>query len=141
MFTAVPIPALPEGSGHVAGDCSTKFEPADWTCYSAGENTSDRVMKSAENPATPPEILNMLAESCNLEVRKAVADNPSTQLETLMMLALDESADLRHQLAESHNIHYSVLRLLSRDSNPYVVRRAERTLARLSRGSLVLRPQ
>lgn len=137
MFTAVPNQASPGGSGPVDGDCSTKNEPAEWTTYSAGESVTDRVMKAAENPATRADTLSMLAESCNLEVRMAVAENENTLLETMMLLAQDESSDLRYQMAESHNIHYSVLKLLAKDPNPYVVDRAQRTLARLAGGAVI----
>jgi hypothetical protein len=136
------MPALPEESGHVADECSTRNGSSDWTSYSAGESTTDRVMQAAENPATLPDILSLLADSCNLEVRMAVADNKNTLLETMMMLAQDESADLRYQLAESHNIHYSVLKVLAKDSNPFVADRAQRTLARLIGGAvIILKPQ
>lgn len=124
--------ALPERSGRMVGDSSTRNDLANWTCYSAGESISEWVMQAAENSSTPVDILSMLAESCNVEVRMAVADNGNALLETTMMLAQDESTDLRYQLAESHNIHKSVLKLLVEDSNPYVAHRAQKTLARLA---------
>jgi hypothetical protein len=106
-------------------------DPADWTCYSSGAYTTDWVARAAEDPAAPTDILSMLAESCNTEVRMAVADNPSALLETLTMLAQDDSADVRYQMAENHNIDQSILKMLSEDSHPYIAHRAQKTLRRL----------
>lgn len=135
MIAAVQIPALPERSGRMVGDSSTRNDPANWTCYNAGESISEWVMQAAENSSTAVDILSMLAESCNVDVRMAVADNGNALLETTMMLAQDESVDLRYQLAESHNIDESVLKLLVEDPNPYVAHRAKKTLARLAGGA------
>ena len=109
-------------------------EPANWTCYSAGEPVSEWVLRAAGNPATPIDVLCRLAESCNVDVRMAVADNTSAPLETVLMLAQDESVDLRYQIAENHNVHEDVLRLLCDDSNPYIAHRANKTIARLATG-------
>ena len=121
-------------------EVTTKNEPGNWTCYSAGDSTAEWVMQAAENPSTPADILGMLAESCNVEVRMAVGDNGNASLETMMILVEDESADLRYQLAENHNVHESVLELLSKDSNPYVARRAQKTLARMEASAAVVVP-
>lgn len=120
----------------VAGMSSAQFNLDQWTNYSAGEVLSDRVLRAAEDPSTPLDILEMLAENCNVEVRMAVADNESAALSTLLMLAVDESADLRYQLAENHNIDHKVLKLLLADENPYVAHRAQRTIQRKMTGSL-----
>jgi len=137
-MTAIANQGLPQLSELIPGDAFTRHDLANWTCYSAGGVTTERVMESAENSSTPPDILGMLAESCDVKVRMAIADNGSALLETLMMLAQDESADLRYQLAENHNIHESVLKLLTEDSHPYVAHRAKKTLARLKCGGVIL---
>jgi hypothetical protein len=137
-MTAIANQALPQVLEAIPGDGFARHNPSNWTCYSAGEATTERVMEAAESSSTPPDILGMLAESCDVKVRMAIADNGSALLETLMMLAQDESADLRYQLAENHNIHESVLKLLSVDSHPYVAHRAKKTLARLRCGAVIL---
>jgi len=138
MVASEQTPAVPEPSGQIAGNGDSKNEPDDWTSYSAGKPATDSVIQAAENPATSADILGMLAESCNVEVRMAVAHNPSALLETVTALAQDESDDLRYQLAENHNIHESVLILLAKDPHPYVAHRAKTTLARLGVGAAVL---
>jgi hypothetical protein len=107
-----------------------------WTCYSSGESTTERVMEAAENPLTPPDTLALLAESCDVKVRMAVADNRSAFTETTMLLAQDEDADLRYQLAENHGIDESVLEVLADDSNPFVAHRARKTISRVHGGTV-----
>lgn len=85
----------------------------------------------ADDSSTSAQVLHQLSTHNDVEVRMAVADNRNTQLQTFMQLALDESSDLRYALAENHNVGAKVLELLTMDTNPYVVSRAKRTLARL----------
>ncbi len=136
MIAAIP-PTISEFPQAMPGDASLACDPADWTCYSAGANTTEWVLQSASDPSAPSDILSMLAGNCDVDVRMAVADNRSALLETLMILAQDESADLRYQLAENHNIDKRVLNLLSEDSNPYVAHRAHSTLKRLEDDAVI----
>jgi len=131
MIAATDTPTGAERSWEMADDGFKQHEPANWTCYNPGESTPAWVVQAAENSCTPVDILDMLAESCNLDVRMAVADNRGASLDAMMLLAHDESADLRYQIAENHNIDESVLRLLADDSHPYVAHRAQKTLRRL----------
>ncbi|NHK39681.1 hypothetical protein FJR75_09340 [Thermus thermophilus] len=55
--------------------------------------------RAAENPHTPPEILEGLAEDEDLWVRRAVAANPSTPGETLRKLARDKEISVRKAVA------------------------------------------
>jgi dihydroxyacid dehydratase/phosphogluconate dehydratase len=138
MSAEIQIPIGSQPLSPLASNGFTKNDPANWTCYSAGESLTERVLEAAENHSTPNDILSMLAESCNIEVRMAVAGNKNTLLETVVMLSQDESADLRYQLAKNHNIPESVLHLLAEDPNPYVVDQAKRTLIRLGRSASIV---
>ena len=131
---------ITEISGHAVSESFIKTEHDSWTCYSSGESTTGRVMDAAENSSTPADILALLAESCDVKVRMAIADNRNAALETTMLLAQDEDADLRYQLAENHNIDESVLVFLADDSNPFVAHRARKTLNRLKGGTIVALP-
>jgi hypothetical protein len=95
------------------------------------------VRQAAKNPRTSAHVLNKLARSADLSVRLAVADHGNTSSETIMFLTKDISVDLRYALAENHNIDTTALYLLAEDSNPYVVQRANKTLARLAGGSAI----
>jgi hypothetical protein len=68
-----------------------------------------------------PRIREELTEWCQLPV------------DALMCLAHDPSADVRYGLAANHNIADEVLTELTKDDNPYVWLRAQRTLTRKRR--------
>lgn len=106
--------------------CSDSFlaQPAKW------------LRNVAENPSTPPTILEELAYNPDSEVREAVADNPNTPSDTLWCLACDENPDVRYAMAENHNLPAALLESLTLDENPYVCARAHTTLNRI-RGAVV----
>jgi len=101
--------------------------------YSAGENVLSWMREVGRDAGTSASMLRQLAASNDPEVKISVADHANAPLEVLMMLASDENADVRYALAESHNISRLVLEKLCDDENPFVVCRAQRTLARLKR--------
>lgn len=90
---------------------------------------------TASNASTTASVLNRLATHHNLQVRMSVADNENTSARTSMQLAKDENADLRYAIAENHHIHRSILDYLTKDINPFVADRAQKTLLRLKRDS------
>lgn len=90
----------------------------------------------AENPSTPPRILEELAYNPDPDVREAVADNPNTPCDTLWCLACDDNPDVRYAMAENHNLPIAMLESLTLDDNPYVCARAHTTLNRIN-GAIV----
>jgi hypothetical protein len=85
----------------------------------------------ANHPATEPIVLHRLSQHKDVEVRMAVADHKNTHIITAMQLAWDENPDLRYALAENHQIDSGILDILTKDENPYVADRAQKTLLRL----------
>jgi len=62
----------------------------------------------------------------------AVADHQNTPKELLLLLAEDLNPEVRYAIAENHNISRDVLNKLLDDANPYIAVRAQKTLSRLS---------
>ncbi|MFN8550652.1 MAG: hypothetical protein U0103_04110 [Candidatus Obscuribacterales bacterium] len=60
-----------------------------------------------------------------------VAEDASASDDILWLLVEDENPDVRFCLAENYNIDQNILKALSEDENPYVAHRAKRTLMRL----------
>ncbi len=87
----------------------------------------------ASNAFTTASVLNRLSMHHNLQVRIAVADNENTSAFTSMQLAKDASADLRYAIAENHHVHRSILDFLTKDINPFVADRAQKTILRLKK--------
>jgi hypothetical protein len=65
-------------------------------------------------------------------VRLAVAENPNTPTEILSMLAEDEDADVRYGVAENPHMPEDILLKLAEDDNPYIRCRALKTLQMMS---------
>lgn len=86
----------------------------------------------AENPATPEELIVLLAHDSDPEVRASLAGNCSVPLEILEFLCVDENADVRLAMAEDPNTPPYLLHNLCDDTNPYVRDRAEATLEAVS---------
>lgn len=73
--------------------------------------------RAAENPHTPPEILEGLAEDEDLWVRRAVAANPSTPGETLRKLARDKEISVRKAVAGNPSAPAETLAELAKDED------------------------
>jgi hypothetical protein len=86
------------------------------------------ILRIAENPATPLDVLEAMAYSADTKVRLKVAANQSTPIAVLENLALDESPDVRLFVASTDRLSRDVLRKLAKDQNPYVVSAALKTL-------------
>ncbi|MFA7337700.1 MAG: hypothetical protein WC028_13010 [Candidatus Obscuribacterales bacterium] len=82
----------------------------------------------AENPCTPPEILEMLGTDEATEVRAALAWNIAVHFNVLERLCRDEDVNVRLALTENHNLPEELLVLLANDENPYVQHHAKRSL-------------
>jgi hypothetical protein len=57
-----------------------------------------------------------------------VAENPNTPPEVLERLATDDNVDVRYGVAENPYIPAHILQRLADDDNPYVACRAQKTL-------------
>ncbi len=90
-----------------------------------------RAKIAASHASTTASILQGLSKHHSLEVRMAVADNENTSANTSMQLAHDSNADLRYAMAENHHMHKSILDFLTKDINPFVADRAQKTILRL----------
>lgn len=89
----------------------------------------DRVrMRVAENPRTPPYILERLASDNNPDVRVAVATNTSCPPALMQQLACDGDIVVRHGLAQDINTPPEILEQLSEDDNAWVHTEARKTL-------------
>jgi hypothetical protein len=86
------------------------------------------ILRIAENPLTPLDVLAAMAFSSDTKVRLKVAANASTPLEVLENLALDENADVRLFVASTPRLSRDLLRKMAKDQNPYVVSAALKTL-------------
>ena len=74
----------------------------------------------AENPNTPPETLDRLANDNNATVRWRVAANPNTSSETLDRLSYDEEWCVRECVARNPNTTQESLKNLANDNNRVV---------------------
>jgi len=92
------------------------------------EPDAPSILRIAENPATPIDVLAAMAFSVDSKVRLKVAANVSTPLEVLENLAHDESADVRLFVASARRLPRDILRKLAKDQNTYVVSAALKTL-------------
>ena len=71
--------------------------------------------RAANDPATDPETLALLAQSGHLSVRSGVASNHSTPAVILAALASDEDVDVRVRVAEMRNTPGEALLALATD--------------------------
>lgn len=132
-------------------------------------NAEDTDLKSkvyalANNPTTPPDLLDYisitgevnvlqsiagnenasqttllrLANHDSPQVRAAVIENCCTPFEILSCLCEDEHPDVRFAMAENPHVPKLLLAKLRTDDNPYVASRACNTLERLDGESTIL---
>lgn len=64
-----------------------------------------------------------------------VAEDGDASDDILWLLVEDENPDVRFCLAENYNIDPNMLKVLSEDENPYVAHRARKTLMRMEKAS------
>lgn len=91
----------------------------------------------AINPHCPEATLMSLASHQNALVRAALSENPACPITVLYSLSKDEHPDVRFSLSENPNLPDSILQDLSQDENPFVAMQANKSLRRLSGGSVV----
>lgn len=83
-----------------------------------------------ENSHCSVELLCEMADDCSPEVRIAVCHNSSTPVAVLQKLLDDPSVDVRYSLSTNYSLPLSYLKQLMEDENPYVARRATKTLSK-----------
>ncbi|MBX9938234.1 MAG: DUF2336 domain-containing protein [Candidatus Obscuribacterales bacterium] len=96
---------------------------------------SDKI-RMAQAPVISKELLIELADDSDSEVRAAVAERGNLSMQLQVVLCLDDCADVRYAIAEDPGTAISILRRLSKDNNPYVAHRAQRTLFALAREAI-----
>jgi hypothetical protein len=124
----------------------TVLSQSSWIATLSGSNISSETLNQliphasvsmleriGENPATPADILELLAFWQDAQVRAAVAENPCCPLPLMRTLLEDESPDVRHRLAECPHVPMELLEVLAEDENCYVAFRARRTIERIRR--------
>jgi HEAT repeat protein len=74
-------------------------------------------IKQARDRNTSPEMLALLAQDEDANIRWRVADNINTSAETLMLLARDENESVRYTIAENINTLPEMLILLAQDKD------------------------
>ncbi|QBD79409.1 hypothetical protein EPA93_26845 [Ktedonosporobacter rubrisoli] len=74
----------------------------------------------ARNPRTSPQLLEELASSQAMEVRRAAAQHPQLTTEAIMVLALDEAAQVRAAIAARHHLTPEHYQQLATDSDQRV---------------------
>lgn len=102
-----------------------------------GQWSRQDLLYIAESSNTPIGVLRWLATHGDQDARIAVADNPNTPLDLMILLSKDECVDVRYAIAENHHAPPGVLHMLVFDDNPYVASRAQKTINRLSGGTVV----
>ena len=97
-----------------------------WSLYRSGcKRIKERI---AENPLCPADLIDVLSNDIDADVKAALARNKSVGLSTLESLCDDDDINVRLSLAHEPSLPQFLLEKLSRDSNPYVCDSAERTL-------------
>ena len=71
--------------------------------------------KLANNPDTPPEVLNRLSCALERHIRSMVVNNPNTPKSGLRRLARDKDEFIRKSVAKNRNTPFTALKSLSRD--------------------------
>ncbi len=120
----------------IANDPDTPPEILEHLARSDNEQLLERI---AEHPNVNPYILELLSAHQSPEVRAAVAGNCNVPAEVLDELCNDTHPDVRYNIAENPCISQEVLNKLTADSNPYVAHRAQTTLMRMDRASGTLK--
>ncbi len=93
-------------------------------------------IRMAQAAIISKELLIELADDSDSEVRTAVAERGNLSMQLQVVLCLDDCADVRYAIAEDPGTAISILRRLSKDNNPYVAHRAQRTLFALAREAI-----
>ncbi|MCA9814464.1 MAG: hypothetical protein R3C24_02345 [Cyanobacteriota/Melainabacteria group bacterium] len=105
--------------------------PRKFLALFAQSTEKDILERLAANPNTPDDVLMGLADHYDSAVRLALANNnraPDMVIETLVE---DDSVNVRFTVASNPNSSKRALEALEDDNNPYVVRRASKTLNRI----------
>ena len=71
--------------------------------------------KLANNPDTPPEVLDRLSCAPEIYLRLMIANNPNTPKSGLMRLAKNKEEFIRKSVAKNRNTPFTALKSLSRD--------------------------
>lgn len=88
------------------------------------------IRRVAEHPRLSLPSLEALCSHTDAQVREAVSENPNLPPSLMWTLAQDASEDVRFRLAESYTVDQEVLSYLMEDENPYVAQRARQTMRR-----------
>lgn len=88
------------------------------------------IRRVAEHPRLSMPTLETLCSHADPEVREAASENPNLPPSLMWILAQDASGDVRYRLAESYVVDQEVLSYLMEDENPYVAQRAKLTMRR-----------
>jgi hypothetical protein len=91
----------------------------------------------AFNSHSPEATLISLAAHHSATVRASLSENPCCPITVLYSLSKDEHPDVRFRLAENPNLPDSILQELCQDENPFVAMQANKTLRKLSGGTVV----
>src|SRR3990167_6954 len=89
--------------------------PAEVLALLAQDQNADVRYNVALNTSTSPEALTLLAQDQDADVRYYVAQNTSTPAEVLTLLAQDQGADVRYSVAQNTSTPPEALALLAQD--------------------------
>ncbi|MBI1271883.1 hypothetical protein GC174_15770 [bacterium] len=106
--------------------------PRKFLALYAQSTEKDILERLAANPNTPDDVLMGLADHYDSAVRTALANNNCAPDKVIESLVEDESVNVRFTVASNPHSSKRALKALERDCNPYVVRRASKTLNRIS---------
>lgn len=106
--------------------------PQKFLALFAQSSENDILERLASNPNTPEEVLIGLADHYEQSVRVAAANNNKAPDTVSESLARDESINVRFSVASNPHSSQDALERLEEDGNPYVVRRARKTLENLA---------
>lgn len=94
-----------------------------------GYGEVDQRLRLAGDPATPADVLEVLAEDEHWGVRRSVSSNPSTPSQVLEALATDGEWAVRGNVASNPSAPLWVLETLAKDGVPWARRTAARNPA------------
>lgn len=112
----------------IASDSNT---PRKFLALFAQSTEKDILERLASNPNTPEDVMIGLAEHYEQSVREAAANNNQAPNVVSESLAQDESLNVRFAVASNPHSSEKALETLENDWNPYIVRRARKTLTKL----------
>lgn len=105
--------------------------PRKFLALFAQSTEKDILERLASNPNTPDDVLLGLADHYESSVRLALANNNCAPDKVIESLVEDDSVNVRFTVASNPNSSKRALEALEDDTNPYVVRRASKTLNRI----------